>query len=131
TMVGINFLLNIHVYPTLLTYQSGSNLAEKALDNHIDPKQVFFYKYNINSFEFYFRSVIPTLNEVGLRQKVDSNLHCWLVGGDDLLNALKQYHITPQNIFSSDDFAVTLLNLQFLDPNQRSKQLKKKYLVEI
>jgi len=129
--IGINFILNVHAYPQLLKYQAGSELAKIAISQRVPKDKVFFFKDGINSFEFYFQSVVLSITEDGLRSKIDKKEDCWVIGGEDLMQVLKQNDLTPVRIFETNDYAITRLNIHFLKPSERNDQLKKKYLVEL
>ncbi len=55
----------------------------------------------------------------------------WIIGGDDLISLLNSEHIIPKQVIAREDFPVTRLTIEFLNPKTRELQLKKKYLVQL
>ncbi len=131
TMVAINFILNAHIYPALLKYQSGSMLAKIAVAKKIPDNSLVFYKDEINSFEFYYGSIIPVITAEELKNKIERKQSCWILGNDDLIESLKENNTIPSTKIEVNDFPITKLNFYFLNPSKRQTQLRKKYLVAI
>jgi 4-amino-4-deoxy-L-arabinose transferase-like glycosyltransferase len=130
-VIGVNFLFNIHVYPSLLKYQSGSELAKTALRENIKKDELYFYEYHSHAFEFCYGAILPLLTREELLAKVKGGASFSVVGSDDLINLLKKYSIQPKKIIEADDFSVTLLTVEFLNPKTRESELRKRYLIEL
>lgn len=130
-MIAVNFLLSVHVYPALLKYQFGSELAVIVKQEKIPAGKIYFYQCNSHSFEFYAQAIIPVLKEKELAEKIGGGEDCWLIGGDDLLEEIKneQLHIRRQR--EVNYYSVSLLTPEFLNPETRSQTLRKMYLVNL
>jgi hypothetical protein len=68
----VDLLLNAHVYPALLKYQAGNELAAIAVKQNVPKEKLFFYNTYSHSFEFYFRTIVPSISEENVIQKAES-----------------------------------------------------------
>ncbi|MFX9042643.1 hypothetical protein ABTN45_19490, partial [Acinetobacter baumannii] len=65
----MNALLNGFFYPTLLTYQKGSSVAQFIHEHHIDKNKVVELNENIgHSFHFYSNHIYRTVSENELKK---------------------------------------------------------------
>ncbi|MFI5134611.1 MAG: ArnT family glycosyltransferase, partial [Chitinophagales bacterium] len=128
--IAVNWLLDTHAYPTLLKYQSGSELARIALDEHLDKDHVYFSTYGSYAFEFYFQKSIGYVNADDIRKKLSQGEHFSVIGYDGLMNDVKENNWTPKKIITVNDFHVSQLTTKFLNRNTRDSTLEKVYLIE-
>jgi len=128
TMVVSFFLLNVNFYPYLLSYQGGNELA-KNIKGNVDPANVYFWndKYS-SSFNF------CTATE---RKQFDDSIYekgkkpIWLLFDEHNLAAIKQAGYEIGLTYSVPDFEITKLNLKFVNPVTRDKQLTRMVIGEI
>jgi len=121
-----SFILNIHAYPSLLKYQSSSEAAFYIHQNEIEKENV--YQLNIwnRAFHYYMGKQIPEINVKNLKN--NSNIYIFTdVKGKEFIN--KNFQTTIVKEFN--DFSVTRLSLNFLNPSTRNQTLKKTYLLKI
>ncbi len=128
--IALNFMLNSHVYPSLLNYQAGNQLADVALKLKVPADHLYLYNSSSHSFEFYFRNIVRPISKTEIISK-PSLTPVWIIGGDDLISLLNSEHIIPKQVIAREDFPVTRLTIEFLNPKTRELQLKKKYLVQL
>ena len=132
TIIGLNFLLNIHFYPQLLTYQSGTYIAEYVKENNIPVEDVFIYKKSSHSLDFYLRTIVPILeNEEDILNKVNTNGNIWFVTNQEGKQMIEKLYPNSVIVEEFKDFHITLLNSQFLDPKTRSSVERKRYIIKI
>ena len=121
TIMGVNLFLNYAVYPALLSYQMGSVVGRWIHESDIPVDHVYLYQENdIHSLDFYARSIIGHKDSTNQLLPGD-----YLIITDknkiaDLDKAEKKYTIE----FEGDDFHVTSLSLQFLNPATREGEVK-------
>ena len=60
-MLGFNFILNVHIYPTLLSYQSATEAGRYVLEKNIS-HLLFTDNSNYNSLGFAARRLIPIID---------------------------------------------------------------------
>jgi len=132
TIIGLNFLLNSHFYPQLLTYQSGTYIAEYVKENNIPVEEVFIYKKPSHSLDFYLRTIIPILDdEEDILKKVNNYEGIWFVTNPEGKQLIEKLYPNSEVLEEFKDFHITLLNSQFLDPKTRSSVERKKYIIKI
>jgi 4-amino-4-deoxy-L-arabinose transferase-like glycosyltransferase len=128
TMILSFFLLNTNFYPQLLKYQGGNELAKKIKGN-VDPANIYFWKDNYSSsFNFY------TATE---RKQFDDSIFLkgkkpiWLLFDIHNEDEIKQAGYKLGMAYSSADFEITRLNLKFINPATRKKQLTGMVICEV
>jgi len=121
TIMSVNLFLNYSIYPALLSYQMGSVVGRWIHDSKIPTDRVYLYQENdIHSLDFYAQSII------GHKDSTDQLLPGdYLIITDknklaDLNKAEKKYTIE----FDGEDFHVTSLSLQFLNPATREGEVR-------
>ena len=122
------FLLNANFYPQLLKYQAGNELAKKIKGN-VDPANVYFWKDNYSSsFNFY------TATE---RKQFDDSLlirgkkPIWLLFDVRNLQDIKKAGYEIGLTYTAVDYGVSQLNVKFLNPGTREKELSELVIGEI
>jgi len=128
--IVVNWLLDTHAYPSLLKYQSGSELAKIANAENLNKDSVYYSTYNSYAFEFYFQKSIGYVNENDIRKKLSHGEHFSVIGYDDLIKQVKQNNWAPKKTFAVNDFHITQLTTKFLNRSTRDSTLTKVYLVE-
>jgi 4-amino-4-deoxy-L-arabinose transferase-like glycosyltransferase len=127
TIIGVNLFLNYSVYPALLKYQMGSVVGRWIYNNKIPVDRCYLYQTNnIHSLDFYAQSIIG--------QKKSTNE---LLAGDyliadktvfaDLDKTGRKYTVE----FTGNDFHVTGLSFQFLNPKTRAGEVTPYEVVKI
>ena len=127
-MVFSFFLLNANFYPQLLKYQGGNVLAKKIKGN-VDPANVFFWGENYSSsFNFY------TVSE---RKQFSDSLYSntkkpiWLLYDKRNIEDIKHAGYSIGLSYSAVDYEVSRLDLKFVNPSTREKNLTELFIGEI
>jgi 4-amino-4-deoxy-L-arabinose transferase-like glycosyltransferase len=127
-MVFSFFLLNTNFYPQLLNYQGGNELAKKIKGN-VDPANVFFWGENYSSsFNFYTASERKQFTD-SLYSK--SGKPVWLLFDKRNLEDIKKAGYRIGSSYSAVDYEVSKLDLKFVDPSTRDKNLTELFVGEI
>jgi hypothetical protein len=120
--------LNVNFYPQLLKYQAGNELAKKIKGN-VDPANVYFWKDNYSSsFNFY------TATE---RKQFDDSLlvlgkkPIWLLFDARNLQEIKKAGYEIGLTYRAVDYGVSRLDLKFLNPGTREKELSELVIGEL
>lgn len=130
-ILAINLGMNAHFYPTILTYQSGSNLGKYINENNIPPQRVCNYNYASYAEDFYAGAWIAQFNPDSVKQWHLAPQPRYIAGGDELLQMLNTNNLPYTVVYQTPDYKVTLLTLKFLSPSTRSSVVHIIYLVEI
>jgi len=129
TSVFVNLIMLVWFYPNLLQYQSPSNVGKKIKELGI---QKFTYGYHEFGFstDFYSESYIPQIVNT---HQIDSLLalksSVYLYTNPSWTNELQKYN--TQLIEEFNFYRVTLLTLDFLNPQTRNNVVQKTLLLKI
>lgn len=117
-----NLVFSLHFYPNLLKYQSSSQAGKLIAAE--GPVDVYWYKKYGHALDYYSGRFIPPVYPAEL-----AALHpgTWIYTNEEGLDEMTDHHIVKE----FNDFPITLLNMQFLDPEKRLENLSKTFLVEI
>ena len=122
------FLLNGNFYPQLLKYQGGNELAKKIKGN-VDPANVFFWGENYSSsFNFYTASERKQFTD-SLYSKRGKPV--WLLFDKRNLEDINKAGYRIGSSYSALDYEVSKLDLEFVDPSTRDKNLTELFVGEI
>lgn len=126
TMIGINFVLNTHFYPTLLTYQAGS-VAGKYLAEMDGKPEVYSFQIVSHGLDYYSGQVAPSIEFEILK-----NQHgVWIYTSEAGKKVIDQQEVKYTLLKSFKSYHVTGLTMAFLKPGTRAKTVDKTYLLEI
>lgn len=122
----INISLNYQFYPNLLKFQAGNNAVEYITNNNLKLKNVYRLKGDKESFSFHFYSKrISSAIDI---KAIKSEKYFFVF--EEKLKELEN-HFDLKKIKSFDQFRITQLSFNFLNPVERTEVLSKAYLVEI
>ena len=129
-MVAINFPLNTHFYPNLVTYQAGKKVAHLIENEEIDVSKVYILGKDTNSWtlDFYTERLTP---HVSTEEVLRWNEKKWLFLYDHQVQKLRQAGVTWSDEYEVEYFWITRLTLPFLNPNTRVDTLDRAYLINI
>ncbi len=140
TAVGCNFIMNAHVYPTLLTYQSGSELGIELsqtpnfpLDRFYilaDPQDYFLFPHALDFYSAHNTPVVMTFDEIEfVKEKSGSTYFYTDVKGLAMLKKQSQYKVSILKSFQK--YHVTMLTLPFLNPELRDTRTREVFLLQV
>lgn len=124
----LNGILNLHFYPSLLQYQAGSSMAAliKAKDIPVDKVLKINQGYTWG-LDFYNQKPVELVTLSELAQKED----VWVYATDQDLQKLRNSGFDWDEQFTVDQFRITRMKLNFLNPTTRHKTLSERHLVHI
>ena len=124
TSLLVFYLLNSNFYPQLLQYQAGNELAF-ATRGKVDAKNVYFQPglYS-SSYVFYTAELRKEFHDSVLQQPGP----VWLMTDGDLLQQIKPPVLQT---YEHVDYEITRMQLPFVNPATRKKELTKLLLVRI
>jgi 4-amino-4-deoxy-L-arabinose transferase-like glycosyltransferase len=127
TIAGANFIMNVHVYPALFTYQSYRLAAEDAMARK-EPLCWQAQEY-FPSMDVYSRRIVPDFS-TALRENPSGTALLVYVDEANRTELLKTYP-DMKVLETYDHFHISTLTLEFLDPQTRTSQTEKRYLVSV
>jgi 4-amino-4-deoxy-L-arabinose transferase-like glycosyltransferase len=127
TMIIVNLFLNLHVYPTLLTYQVGSQAGTYMRTHNISDKTIA-YKVDdpLNSIHFYAQQVIPRVDTT-----TDLGNKTYILTMDRGLADLTAAGFKLDTVQKGNLYKVSELTPQFLIPSTRHEAIRPYYLVRV
>ncbi len=131
TVLSANVLIACQFYPSILKYQAGGAVAKEILEKGIDPQDIFIYRLSARSLDVITHSVIVEKSMPLFIEKISSGVSIYIVTDyQGVLDFKAQgYHINI--VTEKPNHAATLITLEFLIPESRSKSLSNYYLLKI
>ncbi|MEZ5172541.1 MAG: glycosyltransferase family 39 protein [Bacteroidia bacterium] len=129
--LSINVLLALRFYPSVLDYQAGGKIGRYIREKQINPDLVFNYMAGSRALDVYAQATIRDLRMDQLDSLLSAQQHVYLFTGQDGFHNLSARSIPFNVILKLDDFPVTLLRMNFGNPQKRPETLRPKYLLEI
>jgi hypothetical protein len=129
--VAVNFMMNAHFYPVLLTYQSGNTAAKTILNEKIPVDRMYYYERSSHALEFYLKRCLPPAWNISETLEHQQANTIWIYSEGNILQRLKEENIKPHKIIEFDNYNVQLLTYRFLNPKTRKSVMQKSYLIEV
>jgi 4-amino-4-deoxy-L-arabinose transferase-like glycosyltransferase len=132
TILLANLLLNLHIYPNLLRYQSYSQVSKEVRRLGIPDSTFFSYTESLHSIDFYAQRIVPDLLSFREVDSISTLRPIYLYTNTDRLQeliTLPTFHVEVVKTY--EHFHVTTLTLEFLAPISRPETLRKRYLLKI
>ncbi len=125
---GMNIMVNLHLFPQLMSFQGGSNAATSISRNHVPVDRVFGYRAQDHSMEFYTRREIPLLDSTQTMAALRSR-DVWIYTGRDGYRSIREMGFSPVAVDSFPDFHVSKVTMKFLFHKTRSAMLGRQYIL--
>jgi len=127
TAIGLNFFLNLSFYPALLEFQAGSNAGKWIASHKIPVNKISAYQYETwRSLNFYANGIVYRKDSVHKFQSGE-----FVLTNKNKLTDFDSLHKPYQILYTGNDFKITRLSLNFLNPETREKQLSRFVLLKI
>ncbi len=127
TSALVFFLLNVNFYPQLLRYQGGNELAVET-KGRIDPKTVYLWPgiYS-SSYNFYTSELRKEFADSVMLKPSP----IWIMADKNRRIELAQKGLPVLDSVVTDDYEITQLQLPFINPSTRKKELGALYLLRV
>ena len=129
TFTFVNFEFNTLFYPKLLKYQSSSEAAFYIRDNHLNADNVVGYTAYGHALSFYLDTIVPYYWDLGDVKKLEPGTIVY-TNNDGLLE-MERNDMNFQVIKTFDEFNVTHLKFEFLNPASREEAITKRHLIKL
>lgn len=127
TSIGVNFFLNTTFYPNLLQYQMGNDASKVIREKKWDPTTINLYGiHNSNALHFYANHIFPYKANKQLfmpNQKV--------LTSKDSISVFKNLFPSATVVHEGNQFAVSLLTIQFLQPSTRPAETPRYVILDL
>jgi len=121
------FLLNTNFYPQLLTYQGGKPLAD-ITRGVADPENVYFWKNTFSSSYSFYSSSLRQVYGDSLKQ---TGKVFWLIYERSQQAEIDSAGFVLGKSFSVQDYEITRLKKNFIDPATRKESLDEMVMAEV
>lgn len=128
TIIGVNFMLNAYFYPNLLDYQAGKSMASAKTEAGIN---IYSFNSNIFSYDFYARRLVKTLPTDSVRNFIEGKKKVYVITDAEGLNFLRKEKADITEMKAYNDYPVTKLTIEFLNPVSRTQSLRKYFLIKM
>ncbi|EAY28814.1 glycosyltransferase family 39 protein [Microscilla marina] len=133
TIMGVNFLMNAHVYRNLFEYQTGSVISKYVAQTReikLNRFYVFGQDLHFGSLDFYRSGFTKDLvNSKDLLDLAKEGT-CWIYTNEKGLAEIKNLRQKTTVIKKLKKFPVSMITLPFLNPELRDKEVTKVFLVK-
>ena len=127
-MCFLNIYLNTTFYPQLLTYQSGTQLGKVAAYHQIDEKEIYMIDNQYSwAMDWYIQGTTQKVELEDLQSKTEP---FWIMMYDKHPTSVKSPNWEIGRSYRVDDYRITRLTKDFLNPMTRSDVLKDAWLVQ-
>ena len=133
TILGVNFLMNTHVYKTMFNYQTGSVVSKYVAQQRaisLDRFYVFGRDLHFGSLDFYRDGFTKDLVNSKDLLNLAKEGTCLIYTNNDGLKEIKALRQNVEIVKSLEKFPVSMITLPFLNPQMRSKEVTKVFLVK-
>lgn len=127
TSTLVFYLLNSNFYPQLLKYQAGNELAF-GTKGKVDPKQVWFWPGVISSSYVFYTAELRKEYTDSVLQKPSP---VWVMTDAQRLPEIARKGLPVLQTYEHVDYEITRLQLRFVNPASREKELTKLLLVRV
>lgn len=131
TAVGVNAIMSLQIYPSLLDYQPSKKVAATLKNAAADEAHTFSFRiYPSYSLDFYAQMVVKEVKEEAdfdVYAQKGEKYFCYTnsTGFDFIKSKTNEY----ETLGIYESYPVTKLTLPFLNPNTRSQHTETRYLV--
>ena len=130
-MIGINFAINVHVAPTLLSYQAPSRIGKRLPELGVRPERLVTYRMRPHALGFYAREQVEAIAspaELGARIGAEP---LWVYTDARGVRELREAGLAVERELAFDHFPVSRPNPRFLLPGTRASRLERRYLLTL
>lgn len=131
SVLSVNVLMSAHFYPEVLEYQSGGKIGEYVIEQRLDKERLYNLNVGSRSLDVYAQTVSDDI----LLEQVDSLIQdgkpMYVFTDQDGKTSLEMKGYTVTVMQKRDDFSVTLLRMNFGNPQKRPETLRPRYLLEV
>lgn len=127
TAIGFNFILSIHFYPNLLSYQASAQAGKLVYENNIPEDKFYCYWTHENVLDFYAKRTITLLNFDDLENLSPGT---WVFTDNAGYEHFEKENLSFKTVHTFPYQGPTILRINFLNRNTRESALKYYHIME-
>ena len=128
-ILTVNLLLNLFIYPNLLMYQSESVASQFVKSS--PTSTLIGFKTRSYSLDFYYQKPVPLFIDLDELRNAYRDQTIWVFTDEGGYEMLRQSTFTIQDQRVLDNFHVTTLTPEFLNPSSRPRTVSHNYILRI
>lgn len=130
TAFSINVLLALHFYPKVLGYQAGGKVGKYIAEQNIPKEKVFSLNAGSRALDVYAQTIVKSVasEEVDSLMQKESNVFLFT---DEKGKEQIEQNYQSEVLLSLDNFSVTLLRMNFGNPQKRPETLRPRYFIKV
>ena len=129
SVVAANVVMNLHFYPALFRFQSGSVAGRYLLGQEV--RTYYCYRDHPHSLDFAARRFAVDIADPQAFVREAVVAPRWVYTDETGLNELRAAGGKVTKMKEMPDFNVSMLSLMFLNPNTRASEVEKRFLVKV
>lgn len=123
--------MNIHLVPTLLSFQAEPKISDHVKMKNINPDNVYFYDRNSRRLEFNLRQRIDVLSSEKINTKVKKEEKMFLITSEEGEKYIRKKGFKIKSVYSFDHIGLNRFSIDFFNPKTRSSTFEKRYMIEL
>jgi 4-amino-4-deoxy-L-arabinose transferase-like glycosyltransferase len=130
---SVNAIMAAHFYPSILEYQASGKAGAFALEHKLPLNRLFVLETNARALDVYTEHVQTEVDEQKLQQiwERDSLSGLYVFTNKNGLERLRNAGWTMDTLFKAPAYSVTILTMNFGNPNTREKVLNRGYIFKL
>lgn len=130
---SVNAIMAAHFYPSILEYQASGKAGTFALENNLPLDRLYVLEANARALDVYSEHVQIEVDEQKLQQiwELDSINALYVFTNKNGLHRLHSAGWTLDTVFKAPAYSVTILTMNFGNPNTREKVLNRGYIFKL
>jgi 4-amino-4-deoxy-L-arabinose transferase-like glycosyltransferase len=126
----VNLVLNLNVYPQLLTYQAGTSASHIVMADS-QHRPFVSYPFEYYGMDFYYRKAVPSVDTVQMILDRYRGREVWVFTNEKGRSELQQAGCRFIEDRHLEHYHISKLTIKFLNPRRRATTLMHKYLLLI
>jgi len=129
---AINILMACQFYPSIIHYQASGKAAHFAIDQKIPLDRLFIYFVNGRSLDVYTEHVQRESSDESLLREWEQNRReIYVFTNREGKGKLEAAGWITESVFDAESYAVSLLTMNFGNPQTRAKVLDKAFILKL
>lgn len=130
TAFSINVLLALHFYPEVLNYQAGGKVGAFITEQKIPKEKVFNLNAGSRALDVYAQTIVKSITPEEIDSLVQKESTVFLFTDEKGKSQIEQDY-ESEILLSLDNFSVSLLRMNFGNPQKRPETLQPRYFIKV
>jgi 4-amino-4-deoxy-L-arabinose transferase-like glycosyltransferase len=128
-ITAANLLMNAWFFPQLLDYQAGSVIGKEIVKDNVPVDRIRTFNIASHSLDFYSQSIIPQVFDVNHFYELRASGPVWVYTNEEGYKQMEGAGLKAESIQRFQNYAVSQLTIDFINPDTRQDKLTERYLL--